>query len=169
MKLSITQTVLGALILLAAACIAGWMIFGAQSLLNMPVPDESGIMRDTEVFPKYEALFTAARYASGLLLGLGLVVILTGASRKTVENAKKLAIRQIVAGALITAASIFINIWGCPTVFIVPMPAGNNLSRFVSIYPGLPMTGAMYLTILTILLGMAVLGVGIAQLVKARK
>jgi len=41
MRLSITQAVLGVLIVLAACYIVGWMIFGVPSLLNMPVPDES--------------------------------------------------------------------------------------------------------------------------------
>jgi hypothetical protein len=161
--------VLGVLILLAACYIVGWMIFGAQSLLTMPVPDESDVMRNTNVFPEHETLFAAARYASGLLFGLGLVVLLTGAFQKRGESGKKLAVTQITAGVLITAVPIFITRWGYPLVFIVPMPAGSNLLKSVNINPGPLMVFAMLLTTLTFLLGLAVLGVGIAQFVKARR
>jgi hypothetical protein len=161
--------VLGVLILLAACYIVGWMIFGAQSLLTMPVPDESDVMRNTNVFPEHETLFAATRYASGLLFGLGLVVLLTGAFQKRGESGKKLAITQIIAGVLITAVPIFITRWGYPLVFIVPMPAGSNLLKSVNISPGPPMVFAMFLTMLATLLGLAVLGVGIAKFIKARR
>ncbi len=169
MKLSITQIVLGILILLAACYIVGWMIFGAQTLLTMPVPDENDVMRNVNVIPEHEVLFTTARYASGLVFGLGLVVLLTGAFQNRVESEKKLAIMQIIAGVLITAVSIFITRWGYPLVFIVPMPEGSNLLRSVNINPGPTMVFAIFLTVLTFLLGLAVLGVGIAQFIKARK
>ncbi len=67
------------------------------------------------------------------------------------------------------AVPIFITRWGYPLEFIVPMPAGSNLSGFVNTNPGPPMVFAMFLTMLTTLLGLAMLGTGIAQLVKARR
>lgn len=169
MKLSITRVVLGALIVLAACYIVGWMIFGVPSLLNMPVPDESGVMRNTDVFPEHEVLFTIARYASGLLLGLSLVVLLTGAFQQNVKSKKKLAITQIIAGVLIVAVSVFITRWGYPTVFVVPMPEGSNLTGSVNINPGPLNVYAVFLAMLSTLLGLAVLGVGVAQFVKAKK
>ena len=170
MKLSTTQIVLGCFLLLAACYIVGWMIFGVSYLLNIPVPDESGMMRNTDVFPRYEVIFTIARYASGLLLGLGLVVLLTGAFRKRAESRKKVAITQITTGALITAVSVFVARWGYSIEFIVPvMPEGSHLLQSVNINPGLAMVLAAYLTVLTALLGLAVLGVGIAQYIRARK
>jgi len=47
------------------------------------------------------------------------------------------------------------------------MPAGGKVD--VNINPGPPMAYAMRLTNLSFLLGLAVLGVGIAQFVRARK
>jgi len=144
------------------------MIFGVASLLNMTVLDASGVMINVAVLPKHEVLFTVARYAFGLLLGLGLVVLLTGAFWKRAENRKKLAITQIIAGALIVAVSVFILRWGYTLEFIVPI-GGGHLLQSVSINPALDMAHAVWLTVLTGLLGVAVIGVGIAQLVKARK
>jgi hypothetical protein len=169
MKLSIAQIILGVLLVLAACYIVGWMIFGVPSLLNMPVPDDGGVMKNAEVLPEHETLLAAARYASGLLFGLGLVVLLTGAFQKRGESGKKLAITQAVAGVLIAAIAIFITRWGYPTVFIVPMPAGSSLIGAVNINPGPPMVFALFLTGLTVVLGLAVLGVGIAQFVNARR
>jgi hypothetical protein len=170
MKLSITQIVLGALIVTAACYIVGWMIFGAESLLNMPVPGgDDGVSRMTRVVPEHENLFTAARYASGLLFGLGLVVLLVGSFRNRTALGKKPALTQVVAGVLIAAVSVFITRWGYPATFIIPMPEGSNLVGHVNINPGPPMIFASFLTMLLTLLGLAVLGTGIAQYIKARR
>jgi hypothetical protein len=171
MKLSMTQIILGVLIVFAACYIVGWMIFEVPSLLTMPVPDDAGVMINTNVLPEHEILFTTARYASVLLLCLGLTVLVTGTIQrvKAAERQKILAITQLVAGVLVAAASIFVSRWGYPSVFTVPMPEGSNLLQFVEINPGPPMVYASFLTALTFLLGLAVLGGSIAQLIKSRK
>jgi hypothetical protein len=158
MKLSITQIVLGILIVLTACYIVWWMIFGVTELLNLKILNESGVMV-TDYTPENEVLFTIARYASGLLLGLGLVVLVNGVLWKKVENKTKLAITQIVAGALTVALSAFILIWGYSFDFIIAVEGG----------PVLDLGRARGLTFLTSLLGLAVLGVGIAQFINARK
>jgi hypothetical protein len=158
MKLSITQAVLGALIVLAAVFIARWMIFGVTSLLDMTVLDENGVMV-ANASPERQDLFTVARYSFPLLLGLGLVVSIRGASWERTENRKELAITQIIAGALIIAVSVFILRWGYALEFVIPIEGG----------PVLEMAYARNVTLLTALLGLAVTGVGIAQLVKTRK
>lgn len=81
MKLTVIQMALGVLVVLSACYIVGWMIFGIPSLLTMPVPDESGIMSYTDIVPKNELLFTTARYASGLLLGLSLTALVVGTAQ----------------------------------------------------------------------------------------
>ena len=169
MKLSITQMALGVLIILAACYIVGWMIFGAQFLLNMPVPDESNVMKNTDVLPKHEVQFTAARYASGLLFGLGLAVLLTTSFQNRTGSGKKMALSQVIAGVLIAAVSVFISRWGFPVEFIIPMPESSNLTRHININPGYPMILATLLTLLSTLLGLAVLGTGIAQYIRARR
>ncbi len=158
MKLSITQIVLGALIVLAAIFIARWMIFGATSLLDLTVLDENGVMI-ADVFPEHEVLFTVARYSFPLLLGLGLVVLVRGASWKRTENRKKLSITQIIAGVLVVAISVFILRWGYALEFVVPIAGG----------PVLEMAYARNVNLLTAVLGLVVTGTGIAQFIKARK
>lgn len=167
MKLSITQMVLGTLILLAACYIVGWMIFGTTSVFTMPRLEKSMVMEGTELSPENPMLFAMARYASGILFGLALMVLLVGAFQVSMHDGKKLAITQIIGGVLITAIYFFINTWGYPTSFIVPMPAGSRVGVYIN--PGPPMIYAIRLTNLSFLLGLAVLDVGIVQFVKARK
>ena len=156
--------------MLSACYIVGWMIFGIPSLLTMPVPDESGIMSYTDIVPKNELLFTTARYASGLLLGLSLTALVVGTAQfvKAGERKQKPGV-QMVSGALIAATSILIMGWGYPTEFIIPVPEGIDISRGVAINPGPPMTYAALLTYLTLVLGLVVLVLGIAQFMKTRK
>jgi hypothetical protein len=171
MKLSITQIVLGTLSVLAACYIVGWMIFGVPSLLNMPVPDESGVMSYTDAIPEHEALFTAARSVAGLVFVLGLVVLTIGIVQTiaTGERNRKYTNTQIIGGILIAAASFFAATWGFPTSFTLPTPEGSDMLRHVYINPGPEILRVRGLTFLTFSLGLTVLGVGVAQLVKARK
>ncbi|MBN1189143.1 MAG: hypothetical protein JXA46_05260 [Dehalococcoidales bacterium] len=169
MKLSIAQIVLGILIAAASCYITGWMIFGVQSLLTIPVPDESSFMSRMNVLPRHETLFTLARYASGLVFGLGLAVLLTGAFQNSTESGRKLAISQIIAGVLIPAVSYFIIIWGYPTEFRTAGTAGSNLIKHVFINPGPVIMRAEMITLAIFSMGLAVLGIGLAQLLKAIK
>jgi hypothetical protein len=158
MKLAITQIVLGVLIVLAACYISWWMIFGVVSLLNETVVDGSGAVV-TNASPDNETLFVIARYVSGLLFGLGLVVLITGAFWKKIKSKKNPAIIQVIAGTLIAAISVFILLWGYAFDFIVAIEGGIILVQ----------ARTVWINILTALLGLAVLGTGIAQFVKARK
>jgi len=158
MKLSITQMVLGAFIVLAVCYIVWWMVFGVAPMLTDKVLNENGVMV-INVTPENEALFTVARYISVLLLGLGLVVVFTSACCKKAENTQKLAMTQTVVGVLIMAVSVFLLRWGYALDFIVGIEGG----------PVLDMGRARALTVLTGFLGLAITGVGIAQLVKARR
>jgi len=158
MKLSITQIVLGVLIVLAACYVVWWMIFGVAPMLTMMVLNENGVMV-TNVTPENEVLFTVARYTSVLLFGFGLVVMFTRAFCKKAENTQKLAMTQIVVGVLIVAVSVFILRWGYALDFVVGIAGG----------PVLDMGRAKALTILTTLMGLAVIGVGIAQYMQTRR
>jgi hypothetical protein len=121
MKLSITQIILGALIMLTALYVLWWMAFGVTSLLNDKVSVDSGIM--------------VANYK------------------------RKLTTTQIIAGVLIVAVSAFIFRWGYSFEYIFAIEGG----------PVLDLARARYLTLLTSLLGLAVVGVSIAQLVNTKK
>ncbi len=171
MKFSITQVILGVLIVLAACYIVGWMIFGVPRLLNMSIPNESGIISYIDAIPEHEVLFTAARTVAGLVFALGMVVLIVGVVQtiRSEERNKKLAKTQIIAGILIVAASFFVSTWGYPTSFMLPTPEDSDMLKRVYINPGPEIIRVHGLTILNSILGLAVLGVGIAQLVKAGK
>jgi hypothetical protein len=76
----------------------------------------------------------------------------------------KLAIAQITLGVLITAAAIFISVWGYPNPYHITLPDGMEMHIF-----GAPATRLVIISVATILLGLAVLGCGTAQLIKARR
>ncbi len=158
MKLSITQVALGVLIACAAGYIMWWMLFDVVPLLAEKVPDAGGVMVQ-DYTPRHEILFTVARYASILLTGLGLLVLSAGALRGKIKNQKRLAVTQIIAGALIIALSAFILIWGYSFNVIVALKGG----------PVLTMTSAKAFTVLTSLMGLVVLITGIFQFIKSRK
>jgi hypothetical protein len=77
----------------------------------------------------------------------------------------KLAIVQIVLGALVTAFSIVVTSSGFPTQFTLPVDESGT-QVIVEVYPR--MTFANISAFLTLALGLAVFGCGIAQLLKAR-
>ena len=80
----------------------------------------------------------------------------------------KLAITQVVLGALIASSTCFVLRWGFPTQFSIPSPDGQgNISILVNAGP--PILWAYWLAMLAFALGLVVLGVGIAQLIKVRK
>ena len=76
----------------------------------------------------------------------------------------KLAIVQITLGALITAAAIFISVWGFPNPYHIKLPDGMEVLVFSA-----PATRLVIISGATVLLGLAVLGCGTAQLIKSRR
>jgi hypothetical protein len=158
MKLSVTQVILGVLIIVTTSIIVWWMTSGVQELLDEKVLNESGEMVQ-DYTPEHEVLFTIARYVSGILLMLGLSVVVTGALWKKIENKKKLAVTQIVLSTLIVVLSIFILFWGYSFNCIVPIEGG----------PILAMSMTKALTLITVILGIVILITGIIQLGQTRK
>jgi hypothetical protein len=80
---------------------------------------------------------------------------------------KKLAIAQIVSGLLITVFSFISTKWGFPTSAEVPMPEAPGVTVSINISPGPTQMLAMNSAHIALVLGMVVLGVGVAQFVKA--
>jgi hypothetical protein len=167
-KLATAQAVLGLILTLAACIIAGWMMFGAPSQLNLPVPAEGNgpVVRDN-VVPNHQALFTAARYLSGLLLGLGLAVLAFGIIQRQGGRRTGLAVVQTAFGFSIAGTAVFVTTWGYPTQFTIPGPEGGDVLGTLNVLPGPPETTVALLTFAATLLGIAVLGVGIAQFIGA--
>jgi hypothetical protein len=158
MKLSVTQVILGVIIIITSSLVVWWMVSGVQELLDEKVPGAGGAMVQ-DYTPENETLFTLARCASGILLALGLSVVFIGALWKKVENKKKLAVTQIILSTLIVVLSTFILFWGYSFNYIVAIEGG----------PILDMGRAKALTLVTSVLGMAVLIVSIIQLGASRK
>jgi hypothetical protein len=77
----------------------------------------------------------------------------------------KLAITQIVLGVLVAAFSIIVISTGFPTQFTLPADE-SGIMVTVFVYPSLSF--AQVGAFLAMFLGLAVVGCGIAQLVKAR-
>lgn len=85
----------------------------------------------------------------------------------------KLAITQMVLGALIAEAAFISSRWGFPTEFTVlaPEPAAEGAETFITVManPGTMQVVAQVCAFLAFGLGLAVLGCGIAQFLKARR
>jgi len=152
MKQSVTQIVLGALIVLFISYAVYWAAFLVEPLLDDMIQDESGTMINNTIVEN-KTLFDTARYASGLVLALGLAVVLTEVCWKNRETRKKLAIIHIVIGAFIVAVAAFIIRWAYALEFIVPIEGG-------------PMLDLGYSMIGTIISGLLGLGVIIAAIIR---
>lgn len=80
----------------------------------------------------------------------------------------KLSIVQIVLGAMVAVFSFISTRWGFPTQFTCPADE-NGLERVLFVNPGPMQVTAQVSAFLAILLGLAVVGCGIAQFLKARR
>ena len=158
MKLSITQMVLGILIVILACIVAHWMIFGINELFDDQYYNENHVLVQNYT-PQNEALFAISRCASVLLVLLGLGVVITGALWRKVENKKKLAMAQIVAGSLIVILAAFIALWGINFNHLIAIKGG----------PVLAIPVMKNWTVFNAIFGLAVLVLGIMQWVKSRK
>jgi len=154
MKLAITR-ILGGLIVLVASYVAWWMLSGVNALFTFTVDNGSGMMVQ-DFTPENGLLFGLTRCASILLPALGLLILVK--SLRPFKDPRRAATTNIAAGGLVFAISVFILIWGYALDFIVMIEGG----------PVIVMAQAKMLTALTALMGLAVCGVGLTQLAKAR-
>jgi flagellar basal body-associated protein FliL len=169
MKLSITQIILGVLIIFAACYITGWMIHEAPHQFTQLVSNNTGGVTYINVVPEDERLFNVSRYGSYALPVLGVLVLIIGTiqSAKADARNRRLIIINIVAGFLIAALAFIITRWGYPTQFHTAPGGGSNIIIFAN--PGRSLLGLQSASGIMVAFGLAVLGVGIAQLIKARK
>jgi hypothetical protein len=171
MKLSITQIILGVLTVLAACFIVGWMTYQAPNFLRQQKLGDGVVKTYIDVVPDHKALFDVSRYGSYFLPALGILLIVTGTVRAARNGARtwKLATVTITAGALVAALAYFITVYGYPTSFHTVAPDENDLMMRTFINPARPLVYTQSLTGFTCLLSLAIIGCGIAQLIKARK
>jgi hypothetical protein len=171
MKLSITQIVLGILIIFGACYVIGWMIHEAPLQFKQPVPNDAGGVTYVDVVPENEALFNIARYGSYFLpvLGILVLIIATVQSARAGARTRSLMITNIIAGVLVAALALIITNGGYPTTFHAIMPAGSDTSLTILTNPGRSLLGVQSATYALFLLGLAVCGIGIAQYVKSLK
>jgi len=165
MKLSIIQAILGVFIILAACCVTSWMALGAEINLYMPA------MVGYYVYPHNELLFYIGKYGSNLLPAIGILALICG----TIQAAKggihirDLAIGNIVAGILIATLACIIVLWGYPNVYLGEISLNTHIYNTIFHHPWKLMAVFISLSILLFPLGLAVVGVGIAQLVKSKR
>jgi hypothetical protein len=152
MKLSITQMVLGILIVILACIVAYWMIFGIRELFSDQYYNSSHVLVQNYT-PQNEAAFAISRGASVLLVLLGLGVVISGALWWKVENKVYLAKAQIIAGSLIVVLAAFIALWGVTFNYLITIEGGPVLTIPVM------KTWTIFIT----MFGLAVLVLGIMQ------
>jgi hypothetical protein len=171
MKLSITQMILGILIIFAAVYVTGWMIHEAPKQYTQPVIDAAGKTTYVAVVPEDEALFTVSRYSSYALPILGVIILIIGVAGTIKKEANKysLVITNIVAGVLIAALSYIISRWGFPTDFHSLTPAIGGTLLSINTNPGNSLFNVHLASWVMSLAGLAILGCGIAQLTKVKK
>jgi hypothetical protein len=168
MKLSIAQTALGVIIILAACYVTGWMALKAPDQLTHQVPAGDGKVSYVDAVPEDYTLFNIARYGAWLLPVIGVFLVIAGAAQaaRGGMSYSGLAIPSIIAGALVVASGFIITNYGYPTTFHAThgAPDGSFLTIFANY--GRSLTFIRYLSALLVLPGLAAAGVGIAQLVK---
>ena len=171
MKLSLAQIILGALIILAASYVTGWMVHKAPSELSQPNPDTTSTQKYLEVVPEHNLLFNVARYGSYLLPIIGIFLLVSGAVEnvKTEARNRNWLITDIVGSLLVATLAFIITIWGYPTTFHVVMPENSDLMRTIFTNPGRTMVAVQTISGVLFFLGLSVLGISIAQLVKSGK
>jgi hypothetical protein len=170
MKLSITQIVLGVIIILAVCYITGWMIYKAPGELTHPVLDNAGKTTYVDAIPENEGMFKIAMYGSYLLPVIGIFLVIAGAvqAARGGVSIKSLAISTIIAGVIVAALGFIITTWGYPTTFMTTHPDENNRLMMMFSNPGRSLIFIQSVSGFLLLPGLAVAGVGIAQLVKSK-
>lgn len=170
MKLSITQIVLGILIILAAFYVTGWMIHEASSQYEPVIPNFPVDVTNISIIQNNETLFYIATYGSLALPILGVLVLVIGTVQSNKLNARiwQLITINITAGALIIALVLVIFGYGKHTFSATAIIKDTDTVISMDTL-SVAFSLSMVLTIgAMLLLGLAVVGVGIAQLVKSR-
>ena len=170
MKLSVTQVILGILIVLTACYVTFWMLREALTQYELVTPHFPVDVTNIHVIQNNETLFDVATYGSLALPILGVLVLVIGAIQANKLNARtwQLIMVNITAGILITALAFIIFRYGKQTFTFTATIAGTD--TLISINDLLESSLSMLLTTgVTLLLGLGVVGVGIAQLAKSRK
>ncbi len=172
MKLSITQVVLGVLIILASFYVTGWMIHEAPDQYSQRTFDENGKMTWVDVVPQDEVQFSIARYGSYALPLFGIFLVISASVYASKRSPVKgsLAIIAIITGLLTAAMAYIIIRYGYPNTFRAVQPNEKGLLiMFGSMHGGWTVVIRESCSAILFLSGLAVTGINIAQLIKSRK
>jgi hypothetical protein len=172
MKSSITQIILGILIVFAACWVTGWMIYRAPQQLSQPVPDEEGRIVDyIDVLPQNNTQFSIARYGSYLLPVFGVFLIIGGAIQAARGSTSKriLAVSNIIAGVLTAGLALVIVTWGYPTTFHTGPPELTGSTMIIFTNPGRSQVAIESVSAALLPAGLAVAGIAVVQLIKSIK
>jgi len=170
MKLSATQIVLGILIVLIGCYVTFWMLREASTQYELVTPHFPVDVTNINVIQNNETLFNLAAYGSLALPILGVLILVIGVNQSNKLNARtwQLIIVNIIAGVLVTALAFIIFRYGKQTFTFTAIIKGTD--TLIIMNDLLQSSLSMLLTTgATLLLGLAVVGVGIAQLIKTRK
>lgn len=169
MKLSVTQVILSVLIILTGCYVTFWMLREASTQYELVTPHFPVDVTNINVIQNDETLFDIAAYGSLALPILGVLVLVIGTIQSNKSNARtwQLILVNITAGVLITALAFIIFSYGKQTFTFTATIKGTDTlistnDLLESSLSGLLTAGAM------LLLGLSVVGVGIAQLIKSR-
>jgi hypothetical protein len=171
MKISTVQTTLCVLTALTAGYIVWYMLFAADFQIEGPMAITDGAAGSMVFTPEHKTIANIARYSSILLVGLGITALAANIWRPGKGGGRGTGpiITQWITGIWIVIISVIITRWGYPLEFVPPVQEGGTIYSSILITPGMATVGAIYLTVLTGILGLAIFGVATAQLVKLRK
>ncbi len=170
MKLSVTVMVLGTLIVLTGCYVTFCMLRESSTEYELVMPVFPVDVTNISIIQNNETLFDIAAYGSLALPILGILVLVIGTIQSNKLNARtwQLIMVNIIAGLLVTALAFIIFRYGRQTFTFTAIIKGTD--TLISMNDLLKSSLSMLLTTgATLLLGLAVVGVGVAQLVKSRK
>jgi hypothetical protein len=167
MKLTLTQTILGAIA--AAAC----CYIQAQVQTTVPWLEEDASGKIIVITVSAGPAIIAAHWIAVLIIALGIGVVINGVLslwRSKVFSTgglKRLDEIGLGLGTTIVLTALLVNAWGFPTSFTRVLPDGRVATQFwlVSHYVFM----AHLLAGLVFLSGLAILGCGVAGYVKKRR
>jgi hypothetical protein len=160
-KLKFILIVLSVLIIAASGYIVWWILTQAVFQIETPIREGGKITGYAMLTPPHETLVDATQYMAAPALLLALWLLMASILHKT-----KI---QIALGAIIAAAAVFTGIFGFPTEFISAAPLDGETIKHIFTSPVGAERTAMMLSFFECILGLAAVGVGIAQLVKSEK
>jgi hypothetical protein len=152
------------LVILASGYVAWWIMTQADYEWEAPMRNGDEITGYTTLTPEHEALTNLARYGSFLIPLLGILLLVTNISKK--ETGRTGLVMIIATEALSAILAFCTTSWGFPSKF-----TSHGVEQTIVVFgsPGPDERITMWISALAFAAVLALLGLGIAQLVKYKK